>query len=295
MIRIQPASDLHVDISRNDLGSLPEVGADVIVVAGDMMAPGTEGLRRLRSLFKNSTTPIVYVAGNHDFYSHHDPRRPELKTTWQEQREQMPLVAAEEGIIFLDDAVAEIDGVRFVGSTLWTDFSASPAWMSYDDVVRAAAKGMNDYRLIKIPPGRSRHKLQPRDTIAAHRRSVEFIERTLTSEFDGETVLVTHHSPSYRSLVGWDPEIPGRFRDLDWCYASGLERWFTGVGMPDAYVPPVLALHGHIHRNVDYTVGHTRIVANPRGYPLLGGRENPNFDPALVLEIEPKFTPGMRI
>ena len=91
-----------------------------------------------------------------------------------------------------------------------------------------------------------------------------------------------------RSLLGWDPERP-RLNDLDWCYASDLEHLMTGDGAP------ALWLHGHIHCNRDYFVGDTRVVSNPRGYPNLGGRrENPGFDPTLIVELEPKLTLGMR-
>jgi hypothetical protein len=161
-----------------------------------------------------------------------------------------------------------------------------------------ATKGMNDYKVVKVEPGRSRDMLRPRDTIEAHKASVAYIERTLAEPFDGDTtVLITHHPVSVLSLKGYDPARPERFSELDWCYASaGLDKWFTGVGMPDGYVPPVLALHGHVHENRDYTIGHTRIVANPRGYPLRNGlRENPNFNPGLVIEVEPRWVPGLRI
>jgi hypothetical protein len=59
---------------------------------------------------------------------------------------------------------------------------------------------------------------------------------------------------------------------------------------------PQLRLHGHIHAGRDYQIGNTRIVANPRGYPgPRGTRENPDFDPALVVELDPALTFGMRM
>jgi predicted phosphodiesterase len=294
MTSLHFVSDLHADIERNEMQPLPDTGADLIVVAGDVRAPGTESLKQLRSMFENKTAQIIYVAGNHDFYSEGNPKKlrhyPELKTTFERQLADMPAVAASEGIILLSDTEAVVAGVRFLGATLWTDQSARPGWMTMNDALRSAAR-MNDYRLIKREPGRSKDVLRPIDTVHAHRRSVEFIERALTRDFEGDTVLVTHHPATPHSLLNWSPDHPERFGDLDWCYASnsGLERWFTGTGMPDGYVPPVLALHGHVHVNRDYRIGGTRVVANPRGYPSMGRRENPDFDPALVLKIEPRF------
>jgi hypothetical protein len=239
------------------------------------------------------------VPGNHDYYSEGDRKlvaaNPALRTTYERQRAEMPAVAADLGIILLDDAMAVIDGVRFVGGTLWTDMSSRPSYMSANEAMRAAER-MNDYRLIKKGAGRSKDTLRPTDTIAAHRKSVAYIESVLTTPFAGDTVLVTHHPASNRSLLGYDPAKPGAFRDLDWCYATDLERWFIGEGMPSDYVPPALAIHGHVHANRDYVVGSTRIVANPRGYPApIIGRENHDFDPDLVVEVGHDFTPGMRM
>jgi len=283
-------SDGHADISGNRIERVPDVDYDVAVVAGDQMAPGTLALRRLRELYPDRDRPLIYVRGNHDFYSEHNKHRPELKTTWERQIAEMPELAEKLGIILISDSSVVIDGVRFGGGTLWTDLSARPPHVSFDDAVRAAAKGMNDYRLIKVEPGRSKDTLHPRDTIEAHKRTVSYIESLLSTPFDGDTVIVTHHAPSLRSLRGWDPEHPDRFRDLDWCYATDLERLMHGDNAP------ALWLHGHIHENRDYTIGDTRIVCNPRGYPLRNGlRENPHFNPQFVIALEPRLRPGMRI
>jgi Icc-related predicted phosphoesterase len=286
-MRIHLVSDLHLDISGNGDFTPPPVDCDAIVVAGDAMAPGTLALKKVRDLYSDRSIPLIYTPGNHDYYSHHDPKRPDLKTTWQRQRSEMPVVAAELGITLLDDAVAEIGGVRFIGATLWTDFTARPGYMPFDAAVREASssRGMNDYRMIKVEPGRSKDMLRPRDTVNAHKASRAFLERTLATPFDGDTVVVTHHAPSYRSLRSEGLQ----FNDMDWCYSSNLESLMTGDNAP------ALWLHGHIHANRDYTIGNARVVANPRGYPMRVGRENPDFDPALAIEIEPRLTSTMRI
>jgi len=285
MIRIHPNSDLHDDIEGNKIvGEMPHVEADATVVAGDVAAPGTLALRRLRELYPDRSRPLIYVPGNHDYYSHYDKNHPELKTTWEEQMRLMPEVAAELGIILLMNSAIEIGDTLIVGATLWTDFNLRPPYVMYGDAVRTAEKLMNDYRAIKTGAGRSRDQLRPRQTIDEHRKSVEFIEKTLAERPVGQpAVVVTHHGPSPRSLIDWP-----KMRELDWCYSSDLEaRLMTGDSAPNLW------LHGHMHRNRDYVVGNTRVVANPRGYPVLGGRrENPDFDPTLVVEVEPRPTLG---
>ncbi|MBN9602085.1 MAG: metallophosphoesterase family protein [Afipia felis] len=289
-MRIHLVSDLHTDIRGNGAFTPPAVDCDVIVVAGDAMAPGVMALRKVRELYPDRDVPVIYVPGNHDFYSEGDKKlralNPALQTTYERQRIEMPAVAAGLGIILLDNSVAEIDGVRFVGSTLWSDFSARPGYVSFADAVREAMRGHNDYKFIKVGQGRSKDKIRPGDTISEHKVARSFIEATLAEPFDGETVVITHHSPSYRSLRGEGIQ----FGDLDWVYASNLEQLMTGENAP------TLWMHGHIHTNRDYVVGNTRIIANPRGYPASNNeRENPDFDPSFLIEIEPKPVPGMRI
>ena len=48
--------------------------------------------------------------------------------------------------------------------------------------------------------------------------------------------------------------------------------------------PPKLIVHGHTHRRMDYMLGDTRVICNPRGYP--GENEwYKNYQPVYV-EIE---------
>lgn len=298
MTTINIVSDLHDDLLHNGVRDLPPVDADVTVVAGDARAPGTLALHRIRELYPDRGRPLVYVAGNHDFYSEPNDkavaREPQLRTTYEYQRENMPRVADELGIILLDDSAVLIDDIRFVGGTLWTDFSARPGHVMFGDAVRDAARQMNDYKCIKTGRGRGRDRLRPGQTIDAHKKTVRFIESVLAQPHDGETVVVTHHAPSLRSLNGYDHAAETlALRDLDWCYASDLERLMIGDNAPALWV------HGHIHGNRDYIVGKTRIVSNPRGYPMQwvpnAPRENPHFDPAFTVEVARNYEPAWRM
>jgi hypothetical protein len=77
----------------------------------------------VRALYPNRSRALVYVPGNRDFYSHFDKHRPELRTTWEGQRLLMPEVARELSITLLDDSAVEIEGILFLGATLWTDMT----------------------------------------------------------------------------------------------------------------------------------------------------------------------------
>ena len=278
-MRIHVLSDLHVDLKHNDWTPPPDIRCDVVACVGDTCAPATLALPKMRGWWPDKR--ILYTPGNHDYYSDHT--NPDTKTTYERQREEALRLAESLGIDWLDDRSVIIDDVRFLGATLWTDMMLRPHWMSFEDAVRSAMQ-MNDYRAIKVGAGGGKDRLRPRDTIYAHRQSRKFLEDTLAVPFDGETVVLTHHCPSRQSLRN-----PESLCEMDHCYASDLEWAMTG---PNA---PSLWCHGHVHGQRDYVIGSTRVVANPRGYPKYrmanAPRENPDFDPELVIEVGYDCTP----
>ncbi|HEY8973037.1 MAG TPA: metallophosphoesterase, partial [Burkholderiaceae bacterium] len=68
-MRIQLASDLHLELLASTWPQerlvAPAPGADVLVLAGDI----DRGLRTIER-FADWPVPVLYVAGNHEFYDH---------------------------------------------------------------------------------------------------------------------------------------------------------------------------------------------------------------------------------
>jgi predicted phosphodiesterase len=246
-VKIRILSDLHTEFAPFDP---PAARADVVVLAGDV-APGTGGLEWARAAFPD--TPVVYVAGNHEFYRHAIP-----KLTGD-------LVAsAGSGVSFLENGEATVGGARFLGCTLWTDFDLHGQRMASGDAARSA---MNDFRVIRMSP--EYRRFLPGDARRIHLESVRWLGDRLAAPFDGPTVVVTHHAPSARSVS------PARRGDpLEPAYASDLEWMMDGRA--------ALWIHGHTHHNVDYAIGGTRVVCNQRGYP---GEDPPGFDPAFTVDL----------
>jgi Calcineurin-like phosphoesterase len=288
MLHALVASDPHVDIERNGwLPSWRDLDFDVLLVAGDVRQPGHKAIEWIADACPDR--PAYYTPGNHDFYSHFSKTDPSLKTTYQREREAMRRRAEQLGVHYLDnDSVILEDGTRLLGSTMWTDFMLRPSYLMFGDAARNAAKQMNDYRVIKVGEGRSRDNFQPKDSINAHKVARKWLQDTLAIDHpDGDTVVMTHHAPHPKSLL-----LGQVAADLDCCYASDLTPILEG---PNA---PTLWLHGHVHSSRDYVVGNCRVVANPRGYPGYrpgDPRENPAFDPGLVIEIGRECVPTMRM
>lgn len=247
-MKIHVLSDLHTEFAPFHP---PAVDAGVVVLAGDT-GRRARGVALAREWFPER--PVVYVAGNHEYYG----------DTIERLDERLDEAAAGSRVHVLRDRAVVIGGTRFLGCTLWTDFDVFGARARCMDAARAV---MNDFRLIRVLPAYRRFR--PADARRIHNRSVAWLNDALDAPFDGPTVVVTHHAPSLRSVA---PAF--RDNDVTAAYASDLEWMLDGRA--------TLWVHGHLHHCVDYVVGGTRVVANQRGYP---DDRVPGFEPARVVEV----------
>lgn len=261
-MRILCISDLHREFDRTtcNRGGIPkyhhidDCGADVIVIAGDLDT-GVQGIIWAIEESERLGTPIVYVPGNHEYYG-----RTILQHTLKLKGH-----AVGTGVMVLDRDTVVIEGVRFLGCTLWTDFSL---YGNATVAMYKARESMRDFQVIRQPP--SYRKMEPIFTVEMHQNSVYWLDHELEKPFDGRTVVVTHHAPSERSI---SQAYEGN--ELNPAYASNLEALLK---------PPVsLWVHGHQHDSADYTIGHTRVICNPRGY--YPHYLNEEFEPSKVVEI----------
>jgi Icc-related predicted phosphoesterase len=254
-------SDLHLE--NRPYWGLPEKlpAFDVAVFAGDIAETPRAAVEMLAAAPALAGRPVVYVPGNHEFFSGDiDARIVDGK-------------AAAEGtnVRLLDREAVAIAGARFVGAILWTDFVLK------GDAARARAMevaeaGMYDHRLIRA----GGEAFTPRHALARHRADLAFIEAELASPFDGPTVVVTHHAPHARSI---HPKYAHTF--LSAAFASDLTAVIER-GRPDLW------LHGHTHASSDYRVGETRVVCNPKGNgPKIHGGDfdNRDFREGFVVEV----------
>lgn len=272
-------SDLHLEFGNF---AMPEVEFDAVVLAGDIAVPAVKAVHWARRASNfGSARPVIYVPGNHEFYA--DVLSSGLAN----------LQAASQGtnVHALDCDEVMLEGVRFLGCTLWTDFavhiSTEDGFRS--DVARSVAESrpvLTDYQAISVrkdpEPDRvrksgrsSKRLLTPEDTLTVHKAHRAWLAAKLDESFDGLTVVVTHHAPHRNSLAP--------MYATDWvsgAYVSELPEAFFEV--------PSLWVHGHTHSSFDYKVGGCRVVCNPRGY-MLGMKkrvpENDDFNPAFVVDI----------
>jgi Calcineurin-like phosphoesterase len=246
-VRIRLLSDLHLE----QAGWTPSPGEqEVLVLAGDI-DHGMKGIEWATTHFK---CPIVYVPGNHE-YDYGDLTA--LRAQFAEL--QAPVHVLDNGGII-------IDGVRFLGTTLWTDFAL---YGNVGKAIDAAWRSISDHVRIRWDGA----LLTPLQTLELHRTARAWLESALAEYHNGPTVVVTHHSPH--------PDV------ITPTFADSPSNPSIASDLSDLILlnPTACWLHGHAHVSVDRLIGTTRVVCNPRGYAVDGAPENPAFNPDLIIEI----------
>lgn len=260
-------SDLHMEVPGADYFRPRTEGADLIVLAGDINQ-GAMGFRWAAKLVRQTGLPLVYVAGNHEYWRHRLDRLParlaEMAAGYRSQG--LPIHFLEQDSIVIETAAAS---VRVLGATLWSDFTLLGE-KDQSTAMTTATSHMPDYRMIRTgwAPW---HRLTPADTLETCESTIRWMWDMVVHPFDGPTVIVTHTGPSFKSIATNFSQ-----HALSPAFASDFEEVIK-FGNVDLWV------HGHVHHSVDYPVFSTRVVANPRGY--WPDRLNPAFDPGLIVRV----------
>lgn len=223
-MRIQLISDLHLEFSflRDHLEENPiEVVGDVLVLAGDICThQKREILQPFLDKWSKSYQKIIYVYGNHEYYkSNYSGETFFLKETGN--------------LIELNNSVYEYQGVRFIGSTMWSGISLESSF------------NMLDYYEI-------RHFSQKKEN-EIHKQSVKYLEKVLRSNYEGPTVVVSHHLPLKEcvdELYKNSGINDGFYSDQKHLFDNKIDYW----------------LHGHSHRFQEIEYNGTKIIRNPKGY-----------------------------
>lgn len=255
-MRLGIVSDLHLEFSALPV---PCADIDVLVLAGDIHANTMRlGLWVEALLGAHPDLHVVLVPGNHEFYG----------KTVAETLDRMAALRGERCHVLLNDA-AVIGGVTFVGGTLWA----------------------------RVPDA---HKPQVKHAITDFARIRDLNFGVMERQFDecvaavmdacdaggpagldgpsgGPVVVVTHFGPTLGSV---HPKYGPPTKPLNRYFSNDLESIVRTT-------QPALWIHGHTHVSLDYRVGATRVVCNPRGYSHTPGGhdENPDFQNPLVLEL----------
>jgi predicted phosphodiesterase len=274
-MRLQLVSDLHLERDPS-FRLAPVPGAHTLILAGDIgsyqagsrLAPDEDfGLARFAPGRPGAPWErVLYVPGNHEYDGlEFDDAHARLRADCERL-----------GITWLEREVLVIDGVRFIGTTLWTDFESlalrektlTLQLKARDKAFRAA-----NFYLRRFTATRAGVPMLAEQWREPALACQQWLREALATPFDaGPTVVVTHHAPSLRSAdprYGLTPGTAG--------FCNSLDELFDQAD---------LWLHGHLHCPSDYRAGRNercRVVANPLGYANKGEQEG--FRPLLAIDV----------
>ena len=244
MLKIQLLSDIHLE-THPHWRATPVPGADLLVLAGDIGS--YQGGSRLEgddfglehfSPLRGWPTPVLFVPGNHEYDA----------LDFDAAHERLRATCERLGIHWLERQTLVLGGVRFVGTTLWTDFDA----LGSDEKSRTKAFRAANYYLQKTGTTRDAQPWLAEGIRAQALACQQWLRAALAEPFDGSTVVVTHFAPSLHSA---DPRYGHTPGTAGFCNA-----------LDDLLPQARLWLHGHLHAPSDYVHQGCRVVANPLGY-----------------------------
>ena len=280
-MKLQLLSDLHLE-AHPHWKAEPAPGADLLVLAGDVGSyqPGSQlgdadfGLGQF-SPHKGWPTPVLFVPGNHEYDG----------MDFDEAHARLRETCARLGLIWLERETVVLGGVRFVGTTLWSDFDAlgpttaslpaqrhgAPPVNPLAQLLKARDKAFRaaNYYLRKTETTRHGEPWLAEGLREQALVCQAWLRDALATPFDGTTVAVTHFAPSLKSAdprYGLVPGTAGFCNALD--DLLPLAQWW---------------LHGHLHAPSDYIHRGCHVVANPLGYARKN--EQISFQPKHLIEI----------
>ncbi len=250
MTKLWILSDLHLEGVRYPDAYRPRVpDAHVLVSAGDAWSEHPDkGIAALRRIAGD--IPVVAIPGNHCSWGRRIP----------EAREVARDAARRHGVTWLDDEVAIVGGVRFLGSTLWSDYAVTGT--PWPDNGRTGDD-------VEVGEGYGWKHLRVGDARRMHAAARAFLERELAIHAPVPTVVVTHMAPHPSCVDGTGRPfaVDNSVSDLGHLTDAGAAR---------------LWIHGHLHDSSDVIrPGGTRLMRNPAGVRF----SNAGFDDGLCVDV----------
>ncbi len=141
----------------------------------------------------------------------------------------------------LENRITDVKGQRFIGCTLWTSSQATKHLMDVNYI---------DFDII----------------CKWHQKQVAWLWDLVRKKITKDSIIITHHAPSFRSALVNDSLTPAFCNNLDQLVKeSGAKLW----------------IHGHTHKACDYMIRDTRVVSNPIGR----GHEETKYERNKTIEI----------
>ena len=175
----------------------------------------------------------------------------------------------------MDNESIIIDNIKFIGSTLWSNFELK-GLIEKKESMKWAKQNIADFTYIFKPNENGDgkyHCFTSEEMVKENEKSQQFIDYELKrNPFDGEKIVVTHFAPHPKSIH------PNFSRGDTSYWVNNLEHL---MGFSQYWV------HGHTHSSFDYEVKGTKVICNPRGFSKTFNVDaNNNFQRELLLNLD---------
>lgn len=254
------SSDLHLELLEDSLPSwvstIGDPGCTVCILAGDIGNPFNSTYATLLDSLSSRFNHVIIVAGNHEYYN--EVPMAQVEKQIQQVISNLP---HSDRVHFLNRSTVEIEGIRFVGCTLWSNINSLPvgSCLSMNDFFRIQDLSISDDDSLD----QMKCKYQE-----LYRKDLHWLEDCLAEEGNWKkTVVITHYLPSYRMIAPRYKNHP-----LTPFFSSCLDHlvkkanfWFCG----------------HSHSATKTVIGNCTCILNPRGYE----GEETDWNPHLTVDL----------
>ena len=236
MTNIYLASDLHYEVWGLDGPVKVPPGADIVVIAGDLRGMPL-ALETCGMTAESTGLPVIFTPGNHEYYQRD-----------YEQMNELALGYKHKNVSVLINKTAVINGIRFLGTPLWSNFAGLGDPEKY---MKIAEQYVFDFLVI-------RYKGKPLTAATMldwHQEARRFLESELEKPYAGKTVIVTHFPPSYQLC-----HKIHRGNELSPYFNSVCDELIMKY-------KPAAWFFGHTHAAVETNLYGTDFYCNQGGYP----------------------------
>jgi len=242
---LQYCSDLHLEFRENKqfLNQHPlQPKADILILAGDIV-PFAE-MNKHKDFFNyiSDNFKLTYwLPGNHEYY-------------YSDASERSGFINEKirDNVFLMNNISIQQNDVRLIFSTLWSKISPANEWQ--------IERSISDFQVIKF----NGHFFSVSNFNQLHSDSLDFIEKELSQNNTGKTVVITHHLPTFLNF-------PSQHK------GSILNEAFVVELFPLIESSNInYWIYGHHHSNTpDFSIGNTVLLTNQLGY--VRSQENWNF------------------
>ena len=235
-MKIQFCSDLHLEFPENKkfLKENPlKVNGEILVLAGDIVPFAVmDNHKDFFDYLSDNFKYTYWVPGNHEYY------RFDIKNKSGTLNEKI------RSNVFLINNTSVINhNVKLIFSTLWSKIRSAYQWQ--------IERGISDFHVIKY----NGYRFSAEKFNQLHEESLKFINQELIVKKPYETVVVTHHVPTF---LNYPEKYKGDVLNdafavelYDLIEKSKIDYW----------------IFGHHHQNIpDFKIGNTILVTNQLGY-----------------------------